>query len=315
MDRLQSMEVFVRVAERGGFSAVAKEIGISPTMVGKHIRALEERLGARLLNRTTRRQGLTEAGAAYLERCSRVLAELEGAEASVADLRRTPRGVLRIGSPVTFGTQCLAPVLARYLADNREVSVELVLNDRPMDLLEEGLETAIRIGRLEDSSLVARRLLPYRSTICASPDYLAREGRPRTPADLARHNCLGFLYWDRRKRWRLLSASGETRVKAQGNFTANQGQALRMAALAGIGIIMQPEILVADDLAAGRLVRVLPRHAPPERPMHLVWLPERRPSPRLRSFIDLIAERFGDQRAAQPPVRRGTARASRNSSR
>lgn len=293
MDRLQSMEVFVRVAERGGFSPVAKELGISPTMVGKHIRFLEERLGARLLNRTTRRQSLTEAGAAYVERCRRLLAEAADAEKSVLNLRQTARGVLRLSSPVTFGTERLAPALADYLASHPEVSVELTLNDRPVDLVEEGYDAAIRIGKLEDSSLIACPLQPYRMLLCAAPKYLAKHSRPAKPADLKAHNCLGFMYWDRRTRWRLLGRSGEQAVPVRGNFTVNHGSALRSAALAGLGIVMQPEILFADDLAAGRLIRVLPHHQPPERPMHLVYLPNRYPSLLLRTFIDFVVGRFG----------------------
>jgi len=296
MDRLQSMDVFVRVAERGGFSAVAKELGISATMVGKHIRFLEERLGLRLLNRTTRRQSLTEAGAAYVERCGRLLSEVADAESSVLNLRRTARGVLRVTSPVTFGSQCLVPALADYLDRNPEVSIELTLNDRAVDLVEEGFEAAVRIGNLDDSSLIACPLQPYRTLICASPAYLARHGTPKVPADLSRHNCLGFMYWDRRSRWRLIGKTGEATVRVRGNFTVNHGQALRAAALAGIGIVMQPEILFSEDLAAGRLIRVLPRFEPPSRPMHLVYLPDRHPTPRLRSFIDFMVEQFGAKR-------------------
>lgn len=296
MDRLQSMDVFVRVAERGGFSPVAEELGISATMVGKHIRALEDHLGVRLINRTTRRQSLTEAGAAYLERCTQVLASVADAEAEVMNLRRTARGVLRLSAPVTFGSQCLSPVLVDYLAQNPEVSVELTLNDRGVDLIEEGFEAAIQIGRLEDSSFIAHPLRPYRSLLCASPAYLARHGTPRKPADLIRHNCLGFMYWDRRSRWRLLGKNGESLVRVRGNFTVNHGPALRTAALAGLGIVMQPEILFADDLASGRLVRVLQGFQPPERPMHLLTLPDRHPTPRLRSLVEFMIERFGNKR-------------------
>jgi len=287
------MEVFVRVAERGGFSVVAEELGISPTMVGKHIRYLEDRLGVRLLHRTTRRQRLTEAGIVYVRQCEQLLAGVEQAESGVRDLRRTARGVLRISSPVTFGSQCLAPALASYLDENKEVSVELTLNDRAADLVDEGIEAAVRIGELEDSGLIACPLQPYRTLLCASSDYLAQHGTPKKPADLSRHNCLGFKYWDRRSRWRLIGKEGEALVRVRGNFTVNHGQALRAAALAGLGIVMQPEILFTEDLAAGRLVRVLPKYSPPARPMHIVYLPERHPTPRLRAFIDFVVSRFG----------------------
>lgn len=296
MDRLQSMDVFVRVAERGGFTPVARELGISATMVGKHIFFLEERLGTRLINRTTRRQSLTEAGATYLERCIQVLAAVAEAESGVMNLRRTARGVLRVSSPVTFGSQCLAPALADYLAQNPEVSVELTLNDRSVDLVEEGFEATIHIGKLEDSSLIAHPLRPYRSQLCASPAYLAQHGTPKKPADLATHNCLGFMYWDRRGWWRLIGKKGESLVRVRGNFTVNHGPALRAAALAGLGIVMQPDVLFADDLESGRLVRVLEGFHPPERPMNLLTLPDRHPTPRLRSFIDFMIGRFGAKR-------------------
>lgn len=287
------MAIYARVVEKGSLAAAAEEFGISPTMAGKHLKALEARLGGRLLNRTTRRQSLTELGREYYERCKQILAEVEAAEDSASHLQAVPRGVLRVNAPVSFGNQRLAPALADYLAQYPEVDVDLALNDRVVDLVDEGFDAAIRIGPLGDSGMVARPLAPYRVLVCASPAYLSRHGRPAAPKDLAGHNCLGFSYWTVRDKWRLIGPEGSESVNIKGRLQANNGQALRMAALQGLGIIMQPEVLVSEDLAAGRLVRVLPEYEAPTRPMHLVYLPDRRPTPKLRSFIEFVLARFG----------------------
>ncbi|HEY9130337.1 MAG TPA: LysR family transcriptional regulator [Dyella sp.] len=287
------MAVFVHTAEKRSFTATAEQFGMSPTMVGKHIRFLEERVGARLLQRTTRRQSLTEAGQLYYERCRQLLADAEAADACIHALRATPRGVLRIHAPVSFGSQRLAPALADFLKRYADVEVDLALGDRVIDLIEEGYEAAIRIGPLADSGLIAVPLQPYRMWLCASPDYLARAGIPREPGELARHECLGFAYWHTKHSWRLRHDGHNEDVPVHGRFVANNGQALRGAALAGLGIIMQPEVLLADDVAAGRLTRVLPACEPPSRPMHLIYPADRRPTAKLRCFIDFVVETFG----------------------
>ncbi len=292
MDKLRSMEVFVATVDAGSFTAAAEAFNISPVMVGKHIRALEERLGARLLTRTTRRQSLTEIGRKYCEHCRQILADIQAAESGAEAMRATPRGTLKITAPVSFGTQRLAPAIADYLAQYPEVSVDLNLNDRVVDLVDEGYDIAIRVGGLNDSSLIARPLKPYRMRICASPDYLARAGVPRTPADLAAHQCLDFMHWNKRLRWRLSEANGdETEIPAS-RFRSNNGQALRMAALHGHGIVMQAEILLNEDIAAGRLISLLEDYLPPPRPMHLVYMRDRQPTPKMTTFIDFVLERF-----------------------
>ncbi len=293
MDRFLSMSIFVHAADKRSFTAAADAFGISATMVGKHVRSLEERLGAKLLNRTTRRQSLTEVGRIYYERCKQLLADVELADACADELRASPRGLLKIHAPVSFGGQCLAPALAAYLSRQPDVEIELALSDRTADLVEEGFEAAIRIGPLADSGLIARPLKPYAMWICASPAYLARAGTPRAAKDLGRHNCLGFAYWQKKNVWQLRK-SGETHaVSVKGRLIVNNGQALRMAAIEGLGIIMQPEILLAGDVAAGRLVRLLPAYEAPTRPMHIVYIADRRPTPKLRSFIDFAVETFG----------------------
>ncbi|WP_420474658.1 LysR family transcriptional regulator [Noviherbaspirillum sp. ST9] len=293
MDKLRSMEVFVAVVDAGSFTAAAEAFDISPVMVGKHIRMLEERIGARLLTRTTRRQSLTEIGRQYAERCRQILADIHAAESGAEAMRATPRGTLKLSAPVSFGTHRMAAALADYLALYPEVSADLNLNDRVIDLVEEGYDAAVRIGTLDDSSLVARPLAPYRMMICASPGYLARAGTPRTPADLAAHQCLDFMHWNKRLRWRLSDPHAEAPEVPASRFRSNNGQALRMAALRGHGIVMQTEILLAEDVDAGRLVSLLEDYVPAPRPMHLVYPRDRQATPKLTTFVDFMLERFG----------------------
>jgi len=292
MDRLESMTVFVRAVDRGGFSAAAADLGLSGTMVGLHVRALEDRLGARLLNRTTRRQRLTEVGRLYYDRCRQVLAEVEAAEASAAELQAAPRGRLKVTAPVSFAVHALTPACADYLALYPEVQLDLVVSDRVMDLVDEGIDAAIRIGDLADSSLIARPLAPYRSVICASPAYLKRRGRPERPEDLRDHACLGLAHPLASPTWRLQGPEGAVAVPVSGAFTANTGEALRHAALAGLGVILQPRILLEDDIAEGRLIALLPGYEPAPRPVHLLTHPDRRPTPKVSSFVDFVAGRF-----------------------
>jgi DNA-binding transcriptional LysR family regulator len=293
LDRLLSMSVFVCAADKRSFTAAAEAFGISPTMVGKHVRFLEERVGAKLLSRTTRRQSLTEVGRVYYERCRQVLSDADAADACAAEMRRSARGCLKLHAPVSFGSQRLVPALTPYLRRNPEVEVDLTLSDRPADLVEGGFEAAIRIGVLADSRLVARALKPYAMWLCAAPAYLATAGTPRSSSDLAAHNCLAFAYWRHKNVWQLRKAGQNEAVDVKGRLVVNNGQALRTAAIAGMGVIMQPEALVSDDVAAGRLVRILPDHELPSRPMHVVYVADRRPTPKLRSFIEHVVETFG----------------------
>lgn len=295
MDRLASMEVFVRVVEAGSLTAAGISLGLSSQMVGKHLRFLEERTGARLLHRTTRRQSLTEIGSAYYERCKLVLAEAEAADAVAQNLRATPRGKLRINAPLSFGAHSLTPALIRYMQRYPEVSVDLSLTDRVVDLAEEGYDAVIRISPLKDSGLIARALKPYQLIACASPAYLAQRGTPQVPADLASHECLGFAYWAAPPLfdWEFTGPSGTERVSVRSQFLVNNGQALRQAALSGFGITLQAEDMLREDLASGRLVQVLPSYAAPTRPMHIVFMPDRRPTPKLRSFVDFVVAEFG----------------------
>ncbi len=293
LDTLVGMAVFARVVDDGGFSAAARRLGLSKSAVSKQVAALEDRLGARLLNRTTRRMSLTEAGTALVERCRRVLAEAEAAQDAIGLLQAAPTGVLRVNAPMTFGTLHLAPAIPDFLERHPGISVDLNLNDRMVDLVEEGFDVAVRIARLADSSLVARKLAPMRRVMVASPLYLARRGVPERLADLAGHDCFSYSYVAAGDEWRFTGPDGEEVVQPTGRLRANNGEVLREAALAGIGIAVLPVFIAGPDLAAGRLVQVLPQYDNRGGAIYAVWPSGRHPSPKLRAFVDFLAERFG----------------------
>ncbi len=293
------MEVFVRVAGAGSFSAAGRAIGMSQTMVTKHIAALEARLGVKLFHRSTRRLSITEAGRNYLEASERILSEIDAADAAVAADRVEPRGLLRLNAPVAFGERQVAPLLAEFAQRYPLVTVELGLNDRLVDLAEEGWDLAIRIGSLSDSSLIARRIAPCRTVVCAAPSYLKTRGEPRTVTNLASHNCLGYTLSRLTgvDRW-TFGARGEVSVPVSGNLRANNGDALRAASIEGQGLIYQPTFVVADDIRAGTLVPLkLDQPTVEFGGIYAVFLPDRHPAAKVRAFIDFIATRF----APEPP--------------
>lgn len=293
------MEVFVKAAETGSFAAAAAALGISRQMVTKHIVFLEHRVGTALLNRTTRKQSLTEFGRCYLERCRQVVAEAEAADALAAQMRSHPHGTLRINAPVTFGTFSLTPLVTRFLRAHPEVDVDLSLSDRLVDLTEEGFEAVIRLGPLADSTLTARALAPYRLIACAALSYLAERGTPSAPAELAGHECLGFAPWSRSlaEQWRFTRGGSEHAVPVKGRFRANDSRALLQAALDGFGIALGAETMFRADLLAGHLVRLLPDYEGPWRPMHIVYSADRRLTPKLRLFIEAVVAEFGPANA------------------
>jgi DNA-binding transcriptional LysR family regulator len=242
LDRLQSMAVFVRVAELGSFSTAARQLGLSKSAVSKHVTALEERLGVRLINRTTRRLALTEVGSVYRDYCARIVLEAEEAELTAASHGVEPRGKLKVNAPMTFGFLHLGPLLPAFLARHPGIAVELVLNDRFVDLLEEGYDVAVRIGRLADSTLIARRLATARFVCAASDAYLAGAGVPAQPIDLARHNCLRYSYRRQPDEWSFSRGEHQATVRVGGNLQANNGDALRAAACEGLGIVCLPDL-------------------------------------------------------------------------
>jgi DNA-binding transcriptional LysR family regulator len=294
-DRLLTLTVFTRIVETGSFTAAAEQLGLSRAAVSKHLMSLEDRLGVRLLNRTTRRCSLTEAGQAFYERGRQVLGDLEEAEREAGQTGMRPQGLLKVNAPMTFGTMHLAPALPAYLDAFPEVTVDMTLNDRVVDLLEEGFDVAVRIGRLADSSLVARRLAPCRMLTCAAPSYLARHGRPRTPQELGLHDCLGYAYSPSRDGWEYIGPDGSVTVKAKGRLRANNGEALVAVAAAGLGIVMSPTFIASRDLAAGRLVPLLEGWSMPERGIYAVWPHGRHLSAKVRTFVDFLAGRFGPE--------------------
>ncbi|HEY5763494.1 MAG TPA: LysR family transcriptional regulator [Rhodocyclaceae bacterium] len=294
MDIFKQIEAFVQVATRGGLSAAADGLGVTPAMVGRRLDALEARLGVKLMQRTTRRMSLTFEGQAFLEDCQRILHELANAEASVSLGGVKASGHIRMTAPAGFGRRHVAPLLRSFLATHAEVTVNLDLADRLVDLVNESIDCAIRVGELSDSNLVSIRLAENRRLVVASPAYLARRGQPQTPDDLARHNCLslgeqrGWLFADRER-----PESGFT-LKVAGNFECNDGAVLHEWALAGEGLAWRSLWEVGEDLAAGRLVPVLEDWATPPLGIYAVF-PQRRYLPlRVRLLIDFLKNTYGN---------------------
>lgn len=295
MDRLTSMEAFVTAAESGSYASAAGRLGLSPQMVAKHVSALEKRLGARLLNRTTRQQSLTELGSAYYERCKHILSEAHAADSLAQIMNDTPRGKLRVTAPVTFGSHSLMPFVTEFLRQYPEVEIDLHLTDRFVDLVEEGYEVAFRIGPLNASSLTARPLAPYRLAVCAAPSYLNKRGVPKILDDLKHHECLGYAYWSRPtdREWVFCKGSAVERVQVASRLRVNESKALLSAALDGFGIILGADALLEPALRNGQLVRLLADYEAPSRPMHLLYTASRQRAAKLRLFIDAVLARFG----------------------
>jgi DNA-binding transcriptional LysR family regulator len=293
MDKLIGMRVFVQVVETDSFVGAAERLSISPAMITKHIRNLERDLGVRLLNRTTRKHSLTEAGTTYYQRCRQILAEIDEMDLAVSDLTVAARGTLRINAPMSFGTRHLIPALTEYRGHYSDVSFDLTLNDRVVDLIEDGFDLAIRIAQLSESVLIARRLATARLVVCAAPDYLAQHGIPQTPADLAAHDCLGYSYWSENSQWRFARNGKDYPVSIRGSLRANNGDALCMAALRGAGIILQPTFIVADEIRAGRLQRILNDFQITELGIYAVYPDRQYLSAKVRTFVDFLAGYFG----------------------
>lgn len=294
MDRLEGMELFLRVIDRGSLSAAGRELGLSPAAVSNHIRALEDWVGARLLNRTTRALTLTEAGQAFRARCELILSEVGEAQTEASMLQGSPRGVLRVSAPVAFGARWLGAPLATYLNQYPAMELDVVLSDRKVDLIEEGFDVAIRIGNLDDSGLVARRLAPSRLSLCASPGYIEQEGEPTHPDDLVNHHCLEYSLRTSLGRWTFTGPNGnEVSVRISGRLRATNGEVLRAAAVAGLGVTLAPTFLVRDDLQSGRLARLLPEYEPKPTAIYALQPPGRRPPAKVRSFIDFLVSQFG----------------------
>ena len=291
MDLFTAMQAFVATVNTGSMSKAATHLNVSAAMVGQHIAALETRLGTKLLNRTTRRHSLTEFGAVYLETCRDILERVAIADAEAEQQQNHPFGLLKVTAPITFGTAVLMPALVDYRQIAPDVRLDITLTDRTVDMVEEGIDAAFRIGDLNDSSLIARPLIPYRTIICASPEYLKNHGIPEQPSELAHHHCVGFTP-SARHPWRLTKDNQSIEVTVPCSIVVNNGQAVRTAACAGLGLAMQPAILLAPDIQAGRLVQLLADWQLPTKQLSLLYYRDRRMAPRLRSFINFAVTTF-----------------------
>ena len=298
MRNLQAIEAFVEAANQGSFTEAARRLRTSKSAVSRHVAALEAELGARLFQRTTRSLALTEAGRAWHERVVRVLADLEEANLAVNQFQSAPRGMLRVSAPMSFGFLRLAPALPAFLERHPRVEIDLSLNDRFVDVVEEGFDVAVRIGALADSSLVARRLAPMRRVVCASPAYLRARGIPATPADLARHDCIFNSNMASAREWGFDPARGAPPPgKLRGRLCVNNGDAMREAARGGLGLVYLPTFIVGDDLRAGTLVSVLEEFIVQDMSLNAVYPTTRGLSPKVRAFVDFLGQTFGPEPA------------------
>jgi DNA-binding transcriptional LysR family regulator len=294
MEHLTSMAIFAKVVDEKSFSAAASRLGLAKSTVSKSVSRLERRRGAQLLNRTTRRLSLTEAGSAFYQSCARIVSEAETAEAEIGRLSETPCGMLKVNASMVFGTRHIAPAVAAFLSSHPDIHLDLTMTDQFVDLVEDGYDLAIRIGTMANSSMIARKLAPCRFVLCAAPDYVAREGVPSAPEDLAHHVCLRYAYQATQDSWRLAGPEGERSIRVTGPFRANNGDALRIAAVSGFGIIFAPTFLVADDLQAGRLEIVLSDHTW-DSGVYAIYPETRLLSAKSRAFVDFLAARFGPE--------------------
>lgn len=292
MDTLTSMKVFAAVVETGSFAAASDRLDMSRAMTSKYVAHLEEHLGTRLLQRTTRKLTLTESGATYYERCVQILADISEAEEGALHLSEAPRGTLRLTVPVSFGILHMGPVISSYMTQYPDVKVDILVTDRRVDLLEEGLDLAIRIGSLSESGLVAKKFASDRVVICGSPAYLQRHGTPKTPAELAQHNCLIYSYAAAGDEWKMDGPDGQHAVKVSGTLRATNGDMVKLAALGGVGLMCQPLFLCGEDLRNGRLIEVLPEYKSSELGIYAVYPSRKHLSAKVRTFVDFIADAF-----------------------
>lgn len=286
----EAWAIFAAVVEHRSFSAAARELGLSKATVSKAVTRLETHLGASLFHRTSRTLSLTETGKALAPRAQRILTEAQCAEEEASDAASAPKGLVRLAAPMTFGLQRVAPMIADFLAANPGISIDLSLDDKSIDLVEQGVDVALRIARLPDSSLRARRLAPIRTYIVASPAYLARHGRPTHPAQLAEHRCLCYV---NAQTWRFAGPGGEeVTLKPDGPLRTNSGEAMLPALRAGVGITVLPDFIVGADLAAGHVEELLTDWTAPPIALHLVTPPNPLRPARVEALISFLVDRF-----------------------
>ncbi len=292
MGQFRQISTFVEVVARGSLSAAARAEGIAPAMIGRRLDALEARLGVKLLQRTTRKLALTDEGAAFLEDCQRILAELEEAESAVSERSARASGHLLVSAPAGFGRQHVAPLLPSFLAEHRDVTVNLNLNDRIVDVVGEGVDVAIRIAGLSDSNLVGVKLADNRRVVVAAPAYLKRHGTPQTLDDLARHNCLAISSEGSQRGWTFGADGGTVTLKVAGNMVCNDGEVLHDWALAGRGLAWRSMWEVGSEIEAGLLVPVLEAHAAPGNDIYAVFAQRRHLPLRIRLFVDFLRRAY-----------------------
>jgi DNA-binding transcriptional LysR family regulator len=288
-NRWEGIDEFVAVAECSQFTAAAERLNVSPSHISRQIARLEDRLQTRLLYRSTRRVTLTEAGQTFLQHCQRLQDGREEALRAVGDLNSEPKGLLRMTCAVAYGERFIAPLVSQFMGQYPQLRIDIELSNRPLDLVHEGIDLAIRLGRLQDSQLVATRLAPRRMYLCASPSYLERYGRPHSLSELARHNCL----IGSSDQWALQQEGREVSQRVQGNWRCNSGQAVLDAALAGIGLCQLPDYYVLEHLRSGTLMSLLETHQPPNTAVWALYPQQRHLSPKVRKLVDYLREALG----------------------
>jgi DNA-binding transcriptional LysR family regulator len=303
MDRMTSISTFVKIAETGGFASAARKLGVSPSTVTTQIHELEDRLGVRLLNRSTRKVSLTEIGKAYYERCMHILADMDEADNAVQAMHTKPSGVLHLNVSIAIPF-FVGPVITEFTSLYPDVKVNMTMSDRMVDLVEEGIDLAITTMPVPNSNLIMRRVGSFRLLVCGSPEYFARHGVPREPNDLTGHNCLKYTFGSWGSDWRFKSPDGQRNVHVSGNMEANSINALRLAAVLGQGLILAPDFLVMGEIKSGKLVPVLTEFTCPELPIHAVYPHRQHLSTNVRTFLDLVTKQFhaADQETASPEL-------------
>lgn len=293
MGKESQMQIFAQAVKEGSFSSAARLLNLTPSAVSKQIGALEDRLGVRLLNRTTRQLKLTEAGARYFDHSLRILSEIEEAESEVGGMRDTPRGLLRINAPVVMGARQIAPLMTEFQTRYPDIKVEMNLSDIRVDLIENGEDVALRVGELTDSSLIARKLCPISRLVIAAPSYLEKHGQPQTPEALLDHNCTTYNQPLKLNAWEFNNCPGHKTVTVKGSFVSNNGEAHYYAALSGLGVTRLATYLVSDRLQRGELVPILTEYTPPTGAfLWAVYPPTRYVPPKVRVFIDFLLEKL-----------------------
>ena len=292
MDRIDLMRTYLAVAETGSFTAAAERLGMTTQLASKYVRALEDDLGSQLFNRSTRRVSLTPTGAAYFDRCARIVGDFEELRADVRQDHRAPRGALRITAPHCFGGKYLVDALADFATDYPDITIHLDMTDRYVDMLEDGIDVAIRIGSLEDSSMIARRIGSVPVVLCASPAYLASAPPLEEPSDLDRHACIVDTNFRAQNRWSFLIDGQPKTLTVSGRFHVNNASGARTLALRDQGVFLTPGYMVSDDIEAGRLVPVLQDYAVSQMAVSAVYLENRHLSAKIRSFVDFMGDRF-----------------------